>query len=138
MEKYSEQIVDYLYNDMTEPQRKDFEKLMESNAELSAEVQQQRDILKGVHARLVYQEAMEDPHIAEANWLAKRAIGRRETKLLAQTINLSKRLIVVRLISVAAVIIIIFWANLSTAGLTPLRSVLSRSTRYFVSLWKIL
>ncbi len=138
MEKYSEQIVDYLYNDMTEPQRKDFEKLMESDAELAAEVQEQRDILKGVHARLVYQEAMEDPYIEEANWLARRAIRRREKELLAKSLNLSKGLIVVRLVSVAAIIIIIFAANLSTANLTPLRSVLTRSTKYFVSLWRIL
>jgi hypothetical protein len=136
MEQYSEQIIDYLYNDMDEPQRKAFVKLMESDAALSAAVLEQWNILQGVHARLVYDEAMEDPHMNEANWLARRAIRRREDNLIAQNLNIGKRIIVARLLAVAVIIVMLFWANLITSDFTPLRGIMNKNMRLFVVLWR--
>jgi len=139
MEKYSEYIVDYLYDDMNEHQRKDFEKLMASDAELAAEVEEQRYILKQVHARLVYQEAMDDPRRKEIDKSAKKAVKRYKQEQMSRSIGkISTGRIVFRLISVAAGLVILFVLNTSTGFKTPLRGVMVKGGSYFVTLWRML
>lgn len=68
-------ITHYLFNDMTEQEKAEFEARMASDSELAAEVERQRDMLKEIAARITYKEAMEDPHLGEARELAAKAAG---------------------------------------------------------------
>ena len=68
---YKEEIIHYLFDDMTEQEKADFEQRMEKDEELAAEVERQRRIMKDLSGMIAYKEAMEDPHLAEAKEIAQ-------------------------------------------------------------------
>lgn len=137
MEQYTNQIADYLSNEMSSLQREAFEGLMERDAELAAEVELQKTMLKSIKARLVYKEAMDDPHTAEADRLAREAIKNRGSQIPV-TKRLSTGRIILRLVAAAAILILIRLPNNITMGLSPLSGMNKRGTKNVAAYWKML
>jgi tetratricopeptide (TPR) repeat protein len=76
-EKYVEETVDYLYNDLLEHEKVTFEELLNKNVDLTSEYQRQKEMVDGIYARLKYKEAMQDEHIDEARRLAEEVVAGR-------------------------------------------------------------
>jgi anti-sigma factor RsiW len=137
MEHYSEEILDYLSSEMTSLQREAFEKKISGDAALAEEVERQKAILDGIHDRLIYKEAMEDPHYDEADRLAKEVIQKRNTNTTTKP-HQNKKSVIFRLIATAAVIAFLFVINRITIVPTPVAGKLKHSTKRFRDLKKLL
>ena len=69
--KYSEEIAQYLFNDMNQLQREAFEERMKTDKELATQVRRQKNMLEELHNRLKYKEVMDDPNYAEIDKQAR-------------------------------------------------------------------
>jgi hypothetical protein len=105
---YNEAITNYLYNDMSEPEKVAFEERLKQDSELAAEVERQKNIFAEIQARLVHKEAMEDEHYDELNQLAKEVIAKRQANGHQQPVSNKKtRPIWYYLAASAAVILVL-------------------------------
>ena len=108
MYDYSEEITDYIYQQMSELQREAFELRLEHDKELAAEVARQQEMLETVRAISLYKEAMEDPHYEEAARLADEIIESHEKDALKKrkTIRLVVRRILYSAASIAGLVLV--------------------------------
>lgn len=141
---YSDQITDYLFNEMSVLQRDAFEERMKMDGELSAEVERQRAILKEIRSRAIYEDAMKDPHHEEIDQLAKEIIRKRESdRTRPRKIRQLRRKLVFRMTAAAATVALLWVVHRVTNGLTPATAWYKDSRRSFLEsrkqfreLWK--
>jgi tetratricopeptide (TPR) repeat protein len=120
-EKYSREIADYLYNDMSEQDRTVFEEKLKADKGLASEVKRQKDILNGIATRIKYEEAMADEFIDEANMIAKEVVSNRHARASkTQSTEVIKKTINIRyLLAAAAVVLILLVSGLMFINPTP-------------------
>lgn len=76
--RYSEEITDYIYKQMSPLKREAFERKLEEDPELAAEVQEQEEMLEAVRGARVYEHAKNDPQLEEAERIAKEILEERK------------------------------------------------------------
>lgn len=139
MDKYSKQINNYLFNEMNELQKENFEALMKSDVELGAEVKRQVALLEAIHGRMVYKEAMDDPNVAELDQLAKEAV--QDRGLPTPTIKrISTARIIYKLVASSTIFILVKMPNNITFGKTRLEKIYIKTIKnldyYGKMLWE--
>ena len=108
--RYSREITDYIYNQMSPLQREAFEQKLEMDPELAAEVREQQEMLDALHDARMYEEAMNDPHIEEAEKIAQEMLDDRKKDI--PTKEKKVRRFSFRMLSAAAAAAILFLLDL--------------------------
>ena len=81
MYDYSEEITNYLFKQMSPLQREAFEKKLELDPELAAEVARQKQMLETAQALTNIKEAQEDPQYEEVDKLTSELLESRDTQI---------------------------------------------------------
>ena len=133
--KYSSEISDYLFNEMSELQRAAFENRLELDKDLAAEVKRQRLMFDSIHDQLVIKEIMDDPHLDQAEQLAEQYIQERDEQIMAVEKKREKKQILLKLLKTAASItILLVIGRYTSPGIW--KDGLKNQRSHFVDLWK--
>lgn len=108
--RYSKEITEYIYKQMSPLQREAFERKLEEDPEMAAEVREQQEMLEAVRAAHSYEEAMNDPHLEEAERIAKEILEARKKDTPAK--GKKVRRISLRMIPAAAAAALIIFVDL--------------------------
>lgn len=110
MHDYSDEITDYIYKRMSKLQREAFELRLENDPKLAAEVRLQQKMLEGVRDARSYEEAMNDPHLEEAERMAQEILNEssEETGNTSKTTARTRIILIARILTSAAAILLLF------------------------------
>jgi len=76
--RYSDEITEYIYKQMSPLQKEAFEQRLENDPALAAEVREQQRMLEAIRGARLYEEAINDPHREEAERIAKEILEAQE------------------------------------------------------------
>ena len=107
MYDYSEEITDYLFRQMSELQREAFERRLEWDKELAAEVARQKEMLDTIQAISAIKEAQEDPYYDEVDKITTEILESRDKKPSVKG-KQGRKIILRRFAAVAAVAALFF------------------------------
>lgn len=107
--KYSKIIANYLYNDMSQEERMQFEKDLLINEELSNEYELQSSAVKYLKARITLEEMESDPDLAAAEKLAEEILNEENevssSESRKRVIRLSNKKDIIRILAAAVILI---------------------------------